>query len=419
MSIVNGFIGIDVGKFTVDAYCSFSGEYYSNVENSKAGLKKLIDSITKSMAGFNLGLENVLVAIDLTGGYELLVRDMFWERGFKVHLADGKKVKYFRKSKGTSKAKTDKLDSRYLADYVRDNLETIISNDELYVGGEESNTLEKMQRILSRIRDLKYMLVQEKNRFQISYTSELDPRDIEIHIKFLENNILTLEKKLVNIVKKNEILRRKYDILVQKKGIGPVTATILLAFLPELGKLNRSKIAALAGCAPIPRDSGTIRGYRTTRGGGRKIVKEALFIVTLSLIRDKDTVLGKFYSRLLARGKKKMVAIVAVMRKLIVYLNSLLRREFYSKPIDVSTENRPLETQKEQPVSAEVSIEQPELLICKKDRSSKVSICRKNKPLGSYPKQLAHTESKPQRAQRKHLFSVKNKPLGSTVKQLA
>jgi transposase len=166
---------------------------------------------------------------------------MFRESGFRVYRAEGKKIKYFRKSKGS--AKTDKLDARYLSEYG--DLESILLK--LYSRDNESTSLENIKKIKTRIIDLKLTLEQEKNRLQAPAAPKLVLQTIEKSIKFLNRMILTLEKELMDIIDEDITnLRRKYDILLGEKGIGEVTATTLLAFLPELGKLSRNRIVALA-----------------------------------------------------------------------------------------------------------------------------------------------------------------------------
>jgi transposase len=98
-----------------------------------------------------------------------------------------------------------------------------------------------------------------------------------------------------------------------------------------LGTLNKSKISSLAGTAPIAKDSGTLKGYRTTRGNGRKTIKHTLFMSVLSIIRQKDSILSAFYNSILKKKKSKMIAMVACMRKLAIYLNSLMKKEYFSE----------------------------------------------------------------------------------------
>jgi transposase len=322
---ISTFIGIDVGKYFVDIYCSLNNKYYPHVANDKASIKSLINDL-KKIKGLNP--LNTLVVIDLTGDYEVLCRDIFYDSGFtNIHLADGKKINYFKRSKKHSMAKTDKMDSYFLALYGKENIYSEGEKINLYSRNINGEDLTELQKLESRINDLKHFLVEEKNRFQSPNIPDIVKEDIGQSIKFLENKIAKLGEETTKIINNNDTLKRKYDVLIKQYGVGDITAKTLISFLPELGTLSRSKISSLSGTAPTAKDSGTIKGYRSTRGTGRQIIKKALFIITLSQIRKKDSHLNIFYKSLIKRGKKKMVAIVACMRKFVIYLNSILKKE--------------------------------------------------------------------------------------------
>ena len=322
---IDTFIGIDVGKYFIDVYCSLNNKYYLHMANDKTSIKSLITNLKKIKG---LTPMNTLVVIDLTGNYEVLCRDLFYDNSFtNIHLADGKKIKYFKKSKGNSIAKTDKSDAFILAMYAKENLNSIV----LYANDNNNNKkeLEELQKIELRIEDLKHFLVKEKNRLQAPNVPKLIKKDIEQTIEYIESKIDKLEIEAKKIIENNESLNKKYNILIKQHGIGDVTARTLISFLPELGTLNKSKISSLSGTAPIAKDSGTLKGYRTTKGNGRKTIKHTLFMSMLSIIRKKDSHLNLFYNSLLKKGKTKMVAMVACMRKLIIYLNSLMKKEYF------------------------------------------------------------------------------------------
>jgi transposase len=318
---ISTFIGIDIGKYFLDIYCSLNNRYYQHIPNDKVSIESLINDLKKIK-----GLDplSTLVVIDLTGNYEVLCRDLFHGNGFiNLHLADGKKINYFKKSKRHGAAKTDRIDSFALAAYGRENLDSL----KFYETDGNLKDLSFLKALQNRRGELKDMLVQEKNRLQAPNISDIVKKNLEQTIDFLENRIGELEEETTRIVENNGTLKRKYDALVKQRGIGDITAKTLLAFLPELGTLSRSKIASLSGTAPLARDSGTIKGYRSARGTGRQIIKKTLFIVMLTQIRGKDSHLNIFYRSLVGRGKAKKAAIVACMRKFIIYLNGLLRKE--------------------------------------------------------------------------------------------
>lgn len=306
----NNFVGIDVSKDTLDI--SVSGKNHS-IENNKKSISKFIKSL-------DINLDNSLVIIDLTGGYEHLAVETFYNSGFNVHRAEGRKVKSFIRSLG-AKAKTDKIDAKMLALYG----EKLQENLTLFTP--KGNDLDKIKTLSSRLSDLKEMLQKEKNRFKAPNNEAIKKSCANI-IKLLEKEIFSLDEQINLLIKANELLTQKKEIMLEQKGIGQVVSNTLIASLPELGQINRRQITAISGLAPYANDSGKYSGYRKTRGG-RKEVKKALFIVALSAIKN-DKKIKEFYDRLVANGKKKMVAITAVMRKIIIILNAKIKLSCYN-----------------------------------------------------------------------------------------
>lgn len=150
-------------------------------------------------------------------------------------------------------------------------------------------------------------------------------KSIKSHIKWLEQEVDQLDKKIEDHQKQEE-LKDQIELLISIPGIGKLTASYLISFLPELGKMGNKQIAALVGVAPFNRDSGALRGKRFIQGG-RAIVRKILFMAALASIRCHHSDLRIFYQQLRARGKAGKIAIVAVMRKLLVVLNSVLIRK--------------------------------------------------------------------------------------------
>ena len=314
MSNFINFIGVDVSKYKIDIYISQTSEYKTisnkNLEREILNLKnELGDTVDKT-----------LVIIDLTGGYEVLSRDIFHSNGFKsIILAEGLKVKNFARVKRSSRAKTDKIDAKILAEYGE-----IFHQDsdiKFYNPKEEDKIL--LEKYVSRITDLKELKQKEKNRLKAPNVPFAVLDSIKRNIEFLEEELKILKVKIKEIIDRNNEIKVAYDFLLDQKGIKTETAQLLISSLSELGKANRRQIASITGTAPVSRDSGTIKGYRSTNRG-RPSIKKALFLVILSKIRyDKN--LKEKYKEMQLRGKKKMVAIVALMRKLIVELNAKLR----------------------------------------------------------------------------------------------
>jgi transposase len=258
--IFNEFIGIDVSKDKLDTYNSKTGEFVQ-VMNTDEAIETFISSLSFS--------EELLVVVDLTGGYERLCADMFYHAGFYVHRADGKRVKAFLKAMN-QKAKTDTIDAHGLAKYGEKMQESI----ELYVPSEN-----ELAAPVRRIDALKKLLQMERNRFKAPAQKSSILKGIKRHIQFLVDEISALEKEVKQIIKSNKEMREKQKVLMSMKGVGPQTSIVLLANMPELGRLNRRQIAALAGVAPFANDSGKSFGYRSTKGkGGRPHGKSTYYL---------------------------------------------------------------------------------------------------------------------------------------------
>lgn len=300
----NTFIGIDVSKYKLDIFNSKTGEFIE-IDNTKAAIRKYIRALEMS--------EDLYVIIDLTGGYEALCVNEFYVKGYNIIRAEGRKVKAFARALGIS-AKTDKIDANILAQYGEKCFNTL----RLY---QPYNN--QIKKLVMRLSDIKQLLQQEKNRLKAPDNMQIVTRSIKQLINIYEKEIAKLENEIEIIIENDEELRKKYKLLLEQKGIGKKVAYILLGLLPELGYLNRREIAALAGVAPFARDSGTINGYRRT-GTGRVDVKKALFIAALVAIKY-DEKMNLFYTNLTSRGKKKMVAVTATMRKIIITLNAKIK----------------------------------------------------------------------------------------------
>lgn len=300
----NTFIGIDVSKYKLDIFNSKTGEFIE-IDNTKAAIRKYIRALEMS--------EDLYIIIDLTGGYEALCVNEFYVKGYNIIRAEGRKVKAFARALGIS-AKTDKIDANILAQYGEKCFNTL----RLY---QPYNN--QIKKLVMRLSDIKQLLQQEKNRLKAPDNMQIVTRSIKQLINIYEKEIAKLENEIEIIIENDEELRKKYKLLLEQKGIGKKVAYILLGLLPELGYLNRREIAALAGVAPFARDSGTINGYRRT-GTGRIDVKKALFIAALVAIKY-DEKMNLFYTNLTSRGKKKMVAVTATMRKIIITLNAKIK----------------------------------------------------------------------------------------------
>lgn len=304
----HSFIGIDIGK--KDFYLALHGE--SNVTpypNNKKGFALMVKRLKAQ-------LPDSLVVLENTGGYEAKLISYLLARDIKVHRADTRKVKHFIRSTGRL-GKSDNIDALGLARYAKER------HHELDLYQELEENAKKLLMATNRREELKQILVQEKNRLKAPDNEHVKDSHITL-IHFLEQEISKVEQVQKSLIALDKELQNKVNLLKDEiDGVGEVTAINLISTLPELGTLNRRKIASLAGTAPHPYESGNKIGYRNVRGG-RGNVKRILFMAALTASRSKGK-LGQFYKRLIANGKKPMVAMTALMRKIVVIANAKIK----------------------------------------------------------------------------------------------
>jgi transposase len=308
MKSYRNFIGIDIGKFSffVAIYGRKSVKEY---ENTPSGISQFISHFEKE-------LPDTLCVLEPTGGYELKLLMTLCERNYAVHRAHIRQVKNFVRSLGNG-AKTDNLDAHHLSLYGHERSETL---SRFSLQSAQTSTLYEL---VQRRRDLRQMLVAEKNRFQSPYAESVKA-NIKMHIGFLEDEMAEITNRIEEIIQQDELLKKKRKILRSIKGIGEIISFELLVSLPELGQLSRREIASLVGVAPISRDSGKSKGYRRT-GHGREGIKPMLYLAAMAARNSKSN-LRTYYENLISRGKCKMVALTALMRKIIVIANARLKQ---------------------------------------------------------------------------------------------
>ena len=296
------FVGIDVSKAQVDVAVRPTGQRWV-VSYDETGIKELVSQM--------VDLGPAMVLLEATGGLELPLVAALDAAALPV-VVNPRQVRDFARATGTL-AKTDSLDAAVLAhfaDAVRPSVRPLRDA--------ESQVLNSLT---ARRHQVLTMLVSEKNRLGTAI-SAVRPR-IEAHIAWLEQELSDLDKELRQSLRRSPVWREKDDLLRTVPGVGEQLSLTLLAYLPELGTLNRKQIAALVGVAPFNRDSGTLRGKRTV-WGGRSRVRAVLYMGALVGSRH-NPVIRDFYQKLLAAGKPKKVALVACMRKLLVILNAILK----------------------------------------------------------------------------------------------
>jgi transposase len=304
--LMSEFIGIDVSKATLDVAAHASGARLQ-AENSEQGLKRLSEQL--------LQLAPELVVMEASGGYERLCAATLAQAGLPVAVVNARQVRAFAVATGVL-AKTDAVDARVLAHFA-----AAVRPAVRPLPDEQRTALDE---IMGRRRQLVGMLVMEKNRLAQAHTSGVR-RDIKSLIAILEKRIGGCDGELQRQIQASPVWRAQEDLLRSFNGIGPVSARVLLVELPELGTLDRKKIAALVGLAPIARDSGRHRGRRSI-AGGRGQVRSSLYMATVAAIRA-NAVIHAFYQRLREAGKPAKVAIVACMRKILTILNAMVRNQ--------------------------------------------------------------------------------------------
>lgn len=297
------FCGVDVSKEWIDIA---TDKIITQLPQDR---KSMISFIKKHFEQPN----ESLVVLESTGGYELLAAECFDEMGVTVHIAHPNRVREFAKAKGRL-AKNDRLDAITLSEYGR----FIDPSD---IRPLRSKLLMKLSALNSRLGQLNELHHKEAFRLGTARILEVKHTHKEM-LKLLAKQITRIETQMIELINSEEELGEKYTRLQTMIGVGPTLALTLIAELPELGDANKKEIAALAGVAPITKDSGKRRGRAITQNG-RNSLRKILYMGALSAIRY-DKKIKEFYQRLISMGKAKKVGIVAVMRKMLVTMNAMI-----------------------------------------------------------------------------------------------
>lgn len=302
--VFSRFIGCDVGKAEIVVFDSHTG-LVTTVTNSPKDLARFVASLDATC----------LVVCETTGGYEAVLLSATVKAHIAAHRADARKVKAFIRSFGIL-GKSDAIDARALARYGAER-QAILSPWQ--APAEQQAALQAM--VLTRA-DLVAERVAYRNRLAAPGAGVVQGC-IKKLLACFDAQIIDIEAAIGALIRAHQPLDRAAKVLRTIKGIGPHTTAALLGLMPELGKIDRKQVAALAGVAPHPKQSGGHDGYRRVKGG-RPEVKRVLFMAAMVAVRYNET-FRNFYNHLIANGKKKLVAIIAVMRKMIVTANARLR----------------------------------------------------------------------------------------------
>jgi transposase len=304
-NITKSHLGVDVSKEFLDFYIHPTGAHYK-VENSAKAIRAFLKTLNQD--------EIASIVCEATGGYEKTLAKVLEEHGLNLWIVDPRRIKGFIISTGC-KSKTDKIDAKKIAEFAARNTRD-------YIPVKTTQNHDQLQALIDRKGDLTKFLVAEKSRFQ-QPSHELSKKSIEHMIKALEKEIKAIEKSIGKLIEADQILSKKADLLESIPGIGKASAAALLVSIPELGMLSNKKISALAGLCPFDRQSGKVKGRSFIRGG-RGLCRTMLYMCALTTIKY-NLIFKNFYDRLIEKKPFK-VAIVAVMHKLIILANTILKK---------------------------------------------------------------------------------------------
>ena len=298
------YVGIDVAKAKLDVFISTTSRLYT-FSNDQFGHEQLFEIIKSYPCMF--------ICMEATGGLERQLVQFLTPHDYQVAVVNPRQIRDFARAAGKL-AKTDAIDASIIALYA----ERMQPRRTSPIG----KIQQKLRDFTTRRRQLAADLVRERNRLVRACDRDVRVM-IEQIIRVLCKQIERLEVKINAIIESDEQMKRRSQILASVTGIGPVSVRVLVSELPELGTLNRKQIARLIGVAPTNRDSGTLRGKRTT-GGGRVQIRNSLYMPTI-VAKTHNPAIRKFYNRLVDNRKPKLVALIAAMRKLIAILNTIVK----------------------------------------------------------------------------------------------
>ena len=301
------YVGIDVSKDKLDVYRPDTRQL-STIDNSPDATEKLC----KQLEQYN---REIIVVMEATGGYESLLCRQLHRHGIEGAVVNPRRVRDFAKGIG-SDAKTDAIDAEVISKYA-----TVVGPKPMEI---KSDHAQQHDALVSRRSQLLELINQENNRLKQTWDSNAKASIAKV-IDFLKQELKQIDAQLAKMLKNDAENQRLIEILDSVKCVGPVLISTLISGLPELGQLNREKIAKLVGVAPINRDSGKTNGKRFISGGRHK-VRRVLYMATIVGIRHNPA-LKAHYVHLKSQGKESKVAIVACMRKLIGILNVLVKTD--------------------------------------------------------------------------------------------
>lgn len=296
------YLGVDCAKASFDS-CLEGSSATLSWENTDKGVSSLASWIERQSA-------EVVVVVESTGGYERRLLRGLYRRAVPVARVDPLRARHFAKSEGL-RAKTDPVDARMLARFGREKSPGLWRPP--------ARSAEQLRQLVERRRQLSDMAKADRARLEMA--EGLLRKDVRSMVALLEKRLLRIEQRVEAHIRADGQLHELYRRLMAPKGIGPVTASTVLAFMPEITSISGKTAASLAGLAPYTQTSGTFKGKAST-AAGRKEIRRPLHMAAKSAIRF-NPIIRAFYLSLVERGKNEKVAVVAVMRKLIVLMHRI------------------------------------------------------------------------------------------------
>jgi len=305
----NHIVAFEVAKSSLEV-CILPGRECLSIANTPGQVRRLLKrEMKRNQSG---GLGPMLVICEATGGYERHVLEVAVELAIDCHRAHGSAVRGYAKYR-RKRAKTDAIDVDLLADYGRQTEDLLL----YHPPRPEQETLRRLQ---GRRKELQDMLLAENCRLE---HASVERPSLERMIKVLDKELKRIEGEIARLIEADDTFRRNAELMQTIKGVGPVTAATMLAYMPELGQLKRSTVTALAGLAPFNRDTGKMSAPRHIHGG-RRPVRNCLYMAAKSAIRYSP-LFKQYADHLKAKGKSYKVVVTAVMRKLVITLNAIIR----------------------------------------------------------------------------------------------
>lgn len=298
------FVGIDVSKDRLDVHVRPSGESFA-VARDEAGIAALAERLRAAAPA--------LIVLEATGGFEVMVAAGLAGAGLPLAVVNPAQIRAFARAMGR-RAKTDRLDAEIIArfaDKVRPEARPVADKD-----------AQALAELVARRRQVVEMIGMETNRRRQAHSVRV-VKGVDRILAALRKELTALDREIDDRIKGSPAWREAENLLTSVPGIGPITARTLIAELPELGRIDRRRLAALVGVAPVNRDSGAMRGHRAI-AGGRTEVRNVLYMAALTASR-RNPVIRDLYQRLRDRGRPAKAALVAAIRKLLTILNAIIR----------------------------------------------------------------------------------------------